>query len=225
MDKIRAVFTIFHMVITVTIAIIVMYLFKNTIRPVRVFWAKMQLKLLGIKLEITGTEAKEADMLLINHQSILDIVVLESLSAKNLAWVAKKEIGDIPWFGQILKVPNMIMVERESKSSLVKLIKDCKDRLDDGRKIAIFPEGTRTDGKKIRKFKAGSKIIAQKYNLTVQPVVVIGSIDVWDSKKFIQKSGIVKVIFLDPVKADKSTSWYEDIEENMKKTLEEGLKK
>jgi hypothetical protein len=32
------------------------------------------------------------------------------------------------------------------------------------------------------------------------------------------------VIFLDPVKADKSTSWYEDIEENMKKTLEEGLK-
>ncbi len=225
MDKIRAVFTIFHMVITVTIAIIVMYLFKSTIRPVRVYWAKMQLKLLGIKLEVTGTEAKEADMLLINHQSILDIVVLESLSARNLAWVAKKEIGDIPWFGQILKVPNMIMVERESKSSLVKLIKDCKDRLDDGRKIAIFPEGTRTDGKKIRKFKAGSKIIAQKYNLTVQPVVVIGSIDVWDSKRFIQKSGIVKVVFLDPVKADKSTSWYEDIEENMKKTLEEGLKK
>ena len=224
MDKIRAIFTIFHMVITVTIAIIVMYLFKSSIHKVRVLWAKMQLKLLGIRLEVKGSEAKEADMLLINHQSILDIVVLESLSYRNLAWVAKKEIGDIPWFGQILKVPNMIMVERESKSSLVKLIKDCKDRLDDGRKIAIFPEGTRTDGKKIRKFKAGSKIIAQKYNLTVQPVVIVGSIDVWDSKRFIQKSGVVKVIFLDPIKADKSTSWYEDCEEKMRKTLEEELK-
>jgi 1-acyl-sn-glycerol-3-phosphate acyltransferase len=117
----------------------------------------------------------------------------------------------------------MIIVERESKSSLVKLLKDTKDRLDNNRQIAIFPEGTRTDGKKIRKFKAGAKVIAQKYGLNIQPVVIIKSLDVWDSKKFIQKSGTVKVIFLDTIKADKKTTWYEDTEESMKQILAKEL--
>ena len=225
MDKIRAIFVILHMIITVSITIVAMYIFNKSNRKIRIFWAKMQMILMGITIEVEGNYDSEADMLVMNHQSITDIMLLESIASRDIAWVAKKEIADIPWFGNILKVPHMIIVERESKSSLVKLIKDSKEKLDDNRQIAIFPEGTRTDGKKIRKFKAGAKIIAQKYGLNVQPIVIIGSLDVWDSKKFIQKSGTVKVIFLDTIKADKKTTWYEDTEELMVDTLKMGLDK
>jgi len=53
----------------------------------------------------------------------------------------------------------MIIIDREDKKSLVKLIKDAKDRLSKGRVIAIFPEGTRGNGKKLLKFKAGAQSI------------------------------------------------------------------
>ncbi len=225
MNKIRGIFTITQMLITVSFVIIFMYIFRSNNRKIRKLWGALQMKLLGVDLEIVGVEDKEADMIIMNHQATMDIVIFEYLASRDIAWIAKKEIGDIPWFGHILKAPHMIMVERESKSSLVKLIKDSKVKLEDNRQIAIFPEGTRTDGTKLRKFKAGAKIIAQKYNLSVQPIVIVGSLDIWDSKKFIQKSGTVKIIYLDTVKADKKTTWYEDTEELMKNTLEKELDK
>jgi len=226
MKQIRAVFAIFQMMITVGVIIILMMIFKSqkSKRKIRRNWAKLQMKLQGASIEVVGEEDLDAGMIMMNHQSILDITTLEALSSLDPAWIAKKEIANIPIYGNILKVPNMIIVERESKTSLIKLLKDTKDRLDNGRQIAIFPEGTRTDGKSIKKFKAGAKIIAQKHKLKVQPIVIVGSINIWDSKKFKQSSGPLKIIYLDSIEAQKNTSWYEDTEELMRKTLNEELK-
>lgn len=223
MSKIRALFTAIQFSLTVTVIIILMYLFRKSNHPIRVFWAKMQMKLMGVQINIKGEVDPKAQMVMINHQSILDIVVMESLHPKNLAWVAKKEIEKIPWFGHILKAPQMIVVERESKTSLVKLLRDSKERLESGRPIAIFPEGTRTDGKKLKKFKVGAKMIADKNHLLVQPVILVGTKAIFDSQKFLQKSGKVTVIYLPTVQASKQTSWYEEVEQTMNETLKKEL--
>lgn len=183
----------------------------------------MQMKLMGVKVVVKGTLDPDAQMLLMNHQSILDIVVMESLHPKNLAWVAKQEIAKIPWFGRILKAPRMIIVERESKTSLVGLLKDAKDRISKNRPIAIFPEGTRTDGKKLRKFKAGAKMIADKNNLLVQPVVIVGTKEIFDSQNMRQQSGEVTIVFLPSIEAKKKTTWYEECENIMDETLKKEL--
>jgi len=221
--KLRAVFTILEMIVTVTITIILMYLFRSKNRGLRRAWAAMQMKLLGITLEIKGDIDPNADMLVMNHQSVLDIMVFEYLHPKNLAWVAKKEIADIPWFGHILKAPDMIIIERESKSSLVKLIKESKEKLEQQRPIAIFPEGTRSDGTKIRKFKAGAKMIANKYNLKVQPAILVGTRTILDSQNLKQSSGTVKIIYLPVVEAKKGEDWYEKIEQDMSEVLKKEL--
>ena len=223
--KLRAYFTILQMFFTVSIVIILMFLFRGKNHTIRQKWAKMQMKLLGIKLEIEGDIDPEANMLMINHQSLLDIIVLEYLHTNNISWIAKKEIGDIPWFGNILKLPNMIQVQRESKTSLVKLLKDSKEALETNRTIAIFPEGTRGKGKKLRKFKAGAKIIASKFKLKVQPVILIGTREILDSQNLTQQSGVVKVIFLPTIKADKKTLWWEDIEHNMNERFNQEINK
>jgi len=223
MAKLRAFFTIIQMVVSVTITIILMYMFNKHNRAIRRTWAAMQMKLLGIKIEIVGKIDNSADMMVMNHQSIMDIILFEYLTKRNTAWIAKKEIGNIPWFGRILKAPDMIMVERESKSALVKLIKDCKNRLDENRPLSIFPEGTRTDGKKLRKFKGGAKIIANKFKLKVQPFIIINSLEILDSKKLTQTPGTVKIICLPTIQASKDTSWYEDTEELMSQTLNKEL--
>ena len=223
MGKIRAVFTILQMIITVTITIVLMYIFNKYNRKIRIAWATMQMKLLGIKIELVGTIDENADMYIMNHQSVMDIILFEYLLARNTAWVAKKEIADLPWFGRILKAPDMIIVERESKSALVKLLKDTKEKLSDNRPIAIFPEGTRTDGKKLRKFKVGAKMMANKYKLKVQAFVIIGSLEILDSKKLTQTPGTVKIICLPTVQAQKASSWYEDTEVLMGETLAKEL--
>ncbi|MEA3513289.1 MAG: lysophospholipid acyltransferase family protein [Campylobacterota bacterium] len=221
--QLRAIFTIVEMAITLSVVIILMYMFKSKSKQIRQRWAKMQMKLLGITIHIEGKEDSEANMQIMNHQSVLDIILFEHLHSRNLAWISKVEIANIPWFGHIAKAPEMILVERESKKSLIKLLKDCKDRLDKNRPIGIFPEGTRTDGKSMIKFKAGARIIAEKFNLKVQPVVIVGTRKILDSQNLKQESGIVKVIYLPAVVANKQTNWYKDIEESMKEILAKEL--
>ena len=219
-ERLRGLFTLVQFTLTVSVVIILMYVVYSKNRIVRKVWAKMQVFLMGVKIVEHGQLDNDADMLMLNHQSILDIVLFEALGDRNIAWVAKKEIADIPWFGRILHAPKMIIVERESKKSLIKLLKDSKDRLDDNRQLAIFPEGTRSDGTKIRKFKAGAKMIAEKFELKVQPVVVVGSYEVFRSKELKQKGGQVDIIYLDTVQAKRGTNWYEELEKNMNEAFE-----
>lgn len=222
--KIRGIFSIIEMAITVSFLIVLMYIFRHNTKPLRKKWSAMQLKILGIKLEVEGTEDPEAQMQIMNHQSVLDIILFEYLHSKDMAWIAKIEIANLMWFGHIVKAPKMILVERESKKSLVKLLKDSKEKIIENRPIGIFPEGTRSKGNKLLKFKAGAKIIAEKFDLKVQPVVIVGTRKILDSQNLTQESGVVKVIYLPSVKADKSTSWYKDIENTMKERLEKEFK-
>ena len=224
LNKLRALLTVMQFTLTVSVVIILMYLFKSKNYIFRHYWAKMQLKLMGVKIVEKGRLDPNVNMLMMNHQSILDIVVFEALCNRNLAWVAKKEIQNIPWFGRILTAPKMIIVERESKTSLVKLLRDVKDRLQTGRPIAIFPEGTRSDGKRLKKFRAGTKMIAEKNKMRVQPIVMVGTRDIFDSQNFEQKPGIVTINYLPVVEVQRKTDWYIKTEELMRETLKKELK-
>ena len=154
--------------------------------------------------EIEGKEDPEAQMFLLNHQSDLDIAVMETITSRDLAWVAKKELFEIPFFGLALKLPQDIAVERESKTSLVKLLKDAARVIDKKRVITMFPEGTRSSKGKMLPFKAGAKIVADKYKLRVQPIVLMQTAKYYNVKTFYYKPGKIKVIYLDSFVADKS---------------------
>jgi 1-acyl-sn-glycerol-3-phosphate acyltransferase len=155
-------------------------------------------------------------MFLINHQSDIDIGIMETISSKDLAWVAKKELFKVPFFGLVVRLPKDIALERESKTALVKLIKDCKDRLDHGRVITIFPEGTRTETGQMKPFKAGAKMVADKYALKVQPVVLIATAWHFSNKRKIFNAGTMTAIYLDSFVADKSNpEWLNETREKM----------
>ncbi|MDX4048790.1 lysophospholipid acyltransferase family protein [Aliarcobacter skirrowii] len=219
MKKIRGLFVAIQFSITVAFVIFFMYIFRNNTHKVIKIWMTIQMYFLGIKLEIEGKLDESCDLILINHQSMLDIIVMEYIHKRNIAWVAKKQITDMFFFGHIIKAPRMISIDRENKAGLIHLLSEAKDRLDKGRPIAIFPEGTRGDGTFMGDFKAGAKMLGNKYNLKVQPVVMFNTRNIVDSKKLEASSGVVKVVFLEPVLASKDSSWYEDTEKNMKEVF------
>ena len=224
MGRIRGIILLLQFTITVAITVVAMYLFRNHTHKVIKIWMKIQIKLLGIKIETVGQIDESCDLVLMNHQSLLDIIVMEHIHNRDLAWVAKKEIADLFFFGHIIKAPRMISIDRENKAGIMHLFKEVKDRLEKKRPIAMFPEGTRSDGTQMLKFKAGAKMVGNKFKLKVQPIVMLNTRNIVDSKKLTAAPGTVKIIYLDPIQADKSTSWFEDTEEKMNEVFQKEIK-
>lgn len=218
-SRLKAAFFAVEFVISVSIVVFFMWIFNSKHRAVRRIWARVQRFFGGYRLSVEGEFSNEANLLLINHQSMLDIVVLEEAHPANLCWISKAQIGKIPIIGKILSLPKMIAVERENKQSLIKLLSDAKDRVANGRVLAIFPEGTRSATGKLLPFKGGAKILAEKLNLKVQPIVIVGS-EILDAKNFSFKGGEIKIVCLDLLDTAKA-GWLDATREKMQAVLDE----
>ena len=218
MRKLKAILLLFELGVTIAILIFFMFFSKDRtyLRKIRKIWAKIEIFLMGVKLKICGKRDKEAKLIVLNHQSMLDIIVLEAIFDGDPAWIAKQEIGNIPFYGLLVKLPKMILIDRKDKRAIVKMLKKVKEALKEDREIFIFPEGTRGKGDKLLKFKSGAKVLAEKLNLKVQPIILIGTRDVFDSIDLKAKSGEVIVKYLDSIEP-KDENWYEKLEEIMNK--------
>lgn len=225
LKRIKAILMVIQFSITVAIVIVLMYSFKKSLHKIIKVWMKMQIKILGINLVIEGKLDPDCQMYIMNHQSIIDIVIFEHLHNKHLAWVGKKEISNLFLFGHIMKAPEMIAIDRDNKAGLIKLIHDVKDRLEKNRPVAMFPEGTRSKGDKILPFKAGAAMVANKLKLKVQPVVMINTRPILDSQNLKSQSGTVKIIYLDPIQADRKTTWFKDTEDKMREVFMKEISK
>ncbi len=220
-SRLKAAFFAVEFVISVSIVVFFMWIFNSKHRAVRRIRARVQRFFGGYRLSVEGEFSNEANLLLINHQSMLDIVVLEEAHPANLCWISKAQIGKIPIIGKILSLPKMIAVERENKQSLIKLLSDAKDRVANGRVLAIFPEGTRSATGKLLPFKGGAKILAEKLNLKVQPIVIVGS-EILDAKNFSFKGGEIRIVCLDLVDTAEA-GWLDATREKMQAVLDEYL--
>ena len=182
----------------------------------------LTLFMMGGKLAQEGTMDPSADMYVMNHQGIVDIVAMEALQNNHLRWVAKKELFDALWFGNLLRHGEMISLDRSNKAGLIKLIKDVKESKEVlHRPVAIFPEGTRAKEQPLLSFKLGTKMIANKLGLKVQPVIITGSKWVLNEHERIGHSGTVHYKFLptiDVSEADKE--WFETLHDEMQKEID-----
>lgn len=219
LSRIKALFLIIEFVITILITIILMYISRKSNHHIRKSWAKIQSFIMGYSIVQKGSPDPDAKLILMNHQSLVDIIIMEQIHPSNLCWVAKKEIEKIPLFGHIIRAPYMISIDRKDRRSIVKILKQSKERINQGRVIAMFPEGTRGKGQNLLKFQSGAKILAEKLNLKVQPVVLVGTRKIFDSQSMRAKSGQVSVIYLDSVDPASDKNWFENIRENMEKCL------
>jgi 1-acyl-sn-glycerol-3-phosphate acyltransferase len=224
LNKIKGWLYAIEITISVIIVVLIFFIAPSSNLWIRRKWTKMQRWLIGYNIDVIGSPDPRANMIIANHQSMLDIMALEEIHPANICWIAKKEIEDLPFFGNIIRVPKMISIDRKDPRSLPKIIKLAKERVSQGRVIAIFPEGTRSNGDKILKFKSGANIIANKLNLIVQPVLIIGSRKIIDSKSISVNSGTVKIIYMDIVNTS-DENWLENTREKMQTLLEDNLNK
>ncbi len=182
---------------------------------------RLILFLMGAKLKTYGKRDEKANLFLINHQGIMDIIALEAVENTHFRWVAKKELFETPWFGYLLKNGDMISVDRENKAGLIKLLKDAKESIEEKKRaVAIFPEGTRSATQTLLPFKSGAKLIANKLNMRVQPIVITGSKYVLNEHIKTGHSGTIHIHYLDAFDVTTaSKDWYEKVKSDMEKVI------
>lgn len=219
--RIKALYFWIFFVISVAFVVLCFCFTKsqNTLWKIRKFWAKTQKYTLFYKHELIGEFNPNANMILMNHQSALDIIALEELYPKNLCWIAKKELGEIPVFKIAIKKPKLLCIDRKNPRDLVRVLKEAKERLSENRVLAIFPEGTRSKSEKLLKFQSGAKILSEKLSLKVQPILIIDSAKILDTKSFSASGGVLKIICMDLVDTS-DEKWLENTRKKMQELLD-----
>lgn len=188
--KLRGILSYIYTFTVVPFIIALMYLIPKQQRRFRRWCGTWFMTLFRIKVRVEGEFDTSAQVVILNHQSYLDVIFLEAFYPGDLCWVAKKELGDLFFYGHALKAPKMILLDREDKRSLVMLFKLAKERLEENRILAIFPEGTRSAGKEdFLPFKNGAKLLIEKYNLRYQPIVVVHTRRFFDIGKLLVGGG------------------------------------
>lgn len=145
------------------------------------------------KCRIEGLEniPEGASVLAANHQSYWDIMVLYGISVP-YKWVSKESIFNIPFIGWNMKINQYVRLAREDRKSIKQMMQDCRDWLNKGTSIMIFPEGTRSVDGELGEFRTGPFKLAIDANVPVIPIVVDGTYQVLpkDAKSLTFRSNI-----------------------------------
>ncbi|MFO1245492.1 MAG: lysophospholipid acyltransferase family protein [Ramlibacter sp.] len=141
-------------------------------RNIRVqVWARQMLAVLGIDLQTHGTPPAHGPMLLVaNHISWLDILVMHA--ARHCRFVSKSEVRRWPLIGTLSTGAGTLYIERESRRDAMRVVHQMADALKAGDILAVFPEGTTSDGVSLLPFHANLIQAAISAGAPVQPVAL-----------------------------------------------------
>ncbi|HET7753338.1 MAG TPA: lysophospholipid acyltransferase family protein [Anaeromyxobacteraceae bacterium] len=126
---------------------------------------------------VTGREKlpwNGAAVLVANHASILDIMVMYALY-RPFKWVAKAELMRTPFIGWNMRLNDYVSVRRGDRESIVRMMNDCRRHLAAGSPLMIFPEGTRSTTGVMGSFKDGAFKLAREAGCPVFPIAVRGT--------------------------------------------------
>ncbi len=167
------------------------------------FWASLYTWLNPVwRVHIEGREKIRPDaayVMVANHQSLLDILVLFRLFV-HFKWVSKVENFRVPCIGWNMSMNRYIKLRRGDRESGAQMMEACERTLAQHNSIMMFPEGTRSADGELRPFKPGAFVLAQRARKPLLPIVVHGTADALPKRGFVlQGRHKIRVRILDEI--------------------------
>jgi len=167
-------------------------------------WSALNLTMLrvicGLRCEFRGIERIPPGAVLVasKHQSMWETFALITV-LKDPAYILKRELMWIPFFGWCAQKARMIAVDRGARSqALAKMTARAKEEVAVGRQIIIFPEGTRRAPGAEPKYKVGVAFLYNALDIPCVPVALNSGM-FWPRRSIMRYPGVVRVEFLDPI--------------------------
>jgi 1-acyl-sn-glycerol-3-phosphate acyltransferase len=214
MDFIRSVLHAALMLLTVVpYALYILGLAAVGVRGERLYWvAAAWLRLciqsarvlIGIRYRIHGFEhlptgKTSPAVLLVKHQSTYETFLMPAIMPHPLAYVFKRELLSIPFFGWAMGRLDMIHIDRSQRTqAFAKVVSQGKKLLDQGVWVIMFPEGTRIPRGEVGTYKTGGTRLAIETGAPVIPIAV-SSGRCWPRRAFIKHAGVVDVSIGEPI--------------------------
>ncbi|HEX6708419.1 MAG TPA: lysophospholipid acyltransferase family protein [Albitalea sp.] len=134
------------------------------------WWNAKLLRLLGISLHTSGTPHAGATLVVSNHVSWLDILVINAVHP--LRFVSKADVRHWPLIGWLVAAAGTLFIERERKRDALRVVHQVAEALKAGDTIAVFPEGTTSDGRGVLPFHANLLQAAIVTGTPIQPIAL-----------------------------------------------------
>ncbi len=161
-----------------------------------------------MRMSIEGDPPEDIDrrayVVVANHQSNIDPFLLSHLPW-DMRWVAKEELFKLPLVGTLLRLSGDIPVKRGNGESVREMVACCRDTLDRGLSVMMFPEGTRTRDGQIGAFKDGAFRLAIEARVPVLPIAIEGTRGCLSKGSWHLQGARARASILEPIATDEMT--------------------
>ena len=136
-------------------------------------------------------------LMLSNHQSNLDPVLVGLASDRRLNYVARKTLFKFAPFRWLINSLDAIAIDREGIG--LEGLKETLKRLKRGEIVLLFPEGTRTRDGEVHAIKPGFCAVARRAGVPILPVAIDGAWNAWPRQRRMPRRAVIHVQFGDPI--------------------------
>lgn len=159
------------------------------------FWSGAKVKYIGLE-----KIPEDAPVLYVaNHESFFDVLLTLTKLPGTICFVAKKQFGKIPIFGQGLALYNTLFIDRDNIKQGLSIILKAIENVKSGMSVFIFPEGTRSRDGHMNEFKEGSMKISVKSGCRIVPIAISNTANVFENHFPRLEAVPVVVEVLDPI--------------------------
>jgi 1-acyl-sn-glycerol-3-phosphate acyltransferase len=158
----------------------------------------------GIRYQVKGLENLPDGpvVLLSKHQSAWETILYPMIMPRPLAYVFKKELLYIPFFGWGIGLLRMIPIDRSrGRDAFSQVVEKGRERLANGQWLILFPEGTRIPRGQKGVYKSGGTRLAVATQTPVVPIAM-NSADCWPRNAFIKTPGLITVSIGKPMSSE-----------------------
>jgi 1-acyl-sn-glycerol-3-phosphate acyltransferase len=168
----------------------------------RRMWSPSCLWLSGCRRTAAPMPALPAGPLIFasNHESALDIWVLVERLPRNVRFIAKQELFEIPIFGWYMRLGGHVAVDRRNQARAMASLQAAARLVRGGTSLIVFPEGTRSRDGTVQPFKKGPFALAVEAGVPVVPVAISGSGAVTPSGLVAVWPGTIRVAVGEPLR-------------------------
>jgi 1-acyl-sn-glycerol-3-phosphate acyltransferase len=170
--------------------------------PQRVFFRNI-LRLAGVKFEVQrapGFDAQRTSIFVSNHVNIFDPFVIYSAIPQFVRGFELESHFKIPIYGWMMgRFGNIAVPDAPGRKSLEVMIARARAALDCGVSLIAFPEGSRTRNGHVQPFKKGIFSLAQKFEVPIVPVSIVGSYEFFQTGNWMLRPSTIKVFLHDTI--------------------------
>lgn len=174
-------------------------------------WARLNLWCLAtickLRYHVTGREniPRETAIIFSKHQSTWETLALQKIFPPQV-WVMKRELLWVPFFGWALAMLGSIAIDRKAgRRAIEQLIAQGRQRLEDGRWVVVFPEGTRIAPGQKGRYRIGGAVLAEQSGHPIVPVAHNAG-QFWPRRGFIKHPGVIQVVIGTPIQSQGRTA-------------------